>query len=64
MHLRPADRHVPALPGADDPNLVQSNPAWSPDGKYIVFARTAAYTLRIPGSEKKVLLTRKIAPSF
>ncbi len=29
-----------ALPGADDPNLVQSNPVWSPDGKYIVFART------------------------
>lgn len=29
-----------ALPGADDPNPVQSNPTWSPDGKYIVFART------------------------
>jgi hypothetical protein len=28
-----------ALPGADDPNLVQSNPAWSPDGRYLVFAR-------------------------
>ena len=35
-----------ALPGADDPNLVQSNPVWSPDGKYIVFARTKAADLR------------------
>ena len=32
-------RQFRALPGADDPNLVQSNPMWSPDGKYIVFAR-------------------------
>jgi hypothetical protein len=32
-------RQFRALPGADDPNLVQSNPIWSPDGKYIVFAR-------------------------
>ena len=29
-----------ALPGADDPNLIQSNPIWSPDGSDIVFART------------------------
>jgi len=28
-----------ALPGADDENWVQSNPSWSPDGKYIMFAR-------------------------
>jgi Flp pilus assembly protein TadD len=35
-----------ALPGADDPAYVQSNPAWSPDGRYIVFARTKAYQLR------------------
>ena len=32
-----------ALPGADDPNYVQSNPVWSPDGKYIVFARSKTY---------------------
>jgi hypothetical protein len=34
-----------ALPGADDPNLVQSNPVWSPDGRHIVFARTKAADL-------------------
>jgi len=38
-------RQFRALPGADDPNLVQSNPMWSPDGKYIVFARSAAANL-------------------
>jgi len=32
-----------ALPGADDPRYVQSNPAWSPDGQEIVFARSEAY---------------------
>jgi hypothetical protein len=38
-------RQFRALPGADDPNLVQSNPMWSPDGKYIVFARAQAADL-------------------
>lgn len=31
-----------ALPGADDPQFVQTNPVWSPDGEYIVFARARA----------------------
>jgi tetratricopeptide (TPR) repeat protein len=30
------------LPGADDPNLVQASAVWSPDGKYLVFARAGA----------------------
>ena len=30
------------LPGADDPNLVQASAMWSPDGKYLVFARAEA----------------------
>ncbi|MBC8216920.1 MAG: PD40 domain-containing protein, partial [Planctomycetes bacterium] len=34
------------LSGADDPQFVQSNPSWSPDGKYIVFARAKAPDLR------------------
>jgi hypothetical protein len=28
-----------ALPGADDPDYVQTCPAWSPDGEYVVFSR-------------------------
>ena len=31
---------ISALPGADDPEYVQTNATWSPDGKYIVFARS------------------------
>lgn len=46
-----------SLPGADVPGLVQSNPTWSPDGKYIVFAATEAYSLRTPGGPQKVLLS-------
>ncbi len=30
------------LPGADDPNYVQTAAFWSPDGKYLVFSRAAA----------------------
>ncbi len=33
-------RTFSALPGADDPDYVQTNPTWSPDGRYIVFARS------------------------
>ncbi len=34
------ERHP--LPGADDPNYVQTNGVWSPDGEYVVFARAEA----------------------
>jgi tetratricopeptide (TPR) repeat protein len=34
------ERHP--LPGADDPEYVQANGVWSPDGKYIVFIRAKA----------------------
>ena len=33
---------IRALPGADNPNFVQTNGFWSPDGKYLIFARAAA----------------------
>jgi len=35
-------RKLQPLPGADDPNYVQSNAVWSPDGKYLVFSRAVA----------------------
>ena len=53
-----------SLPGADDPQYVQSNPTWSPDGKYIVFARTKAYDLKNTEGKGKVLLTREECREF
>jgi tetratricopeptide (TPR) repeat protein len=35
-------KKVHALPGADDPKLVQTGAVWSPDGKYLVYSRAAA----------------------
>ena len=45
-----------ALPGADDKRFVQSNPAWSPDGKHIVFAKNKADSLRNIGNKVVLLL--------
>jgi tetratricopeptide (TPR) repeat protein len=42
----PASRSFASLPGADDPAFVQSNPAWSPDEKTILFIRAKAYELK------------------
>ncbi|UCD51871.1 MAG: PD40 domain-containing protein, partial [Phycisphaerales bacterium] len=53
-----------ALPGADDPSLVQSNPTWSPDGRHIVFARSCAYNLEHTEGQGKVLLTRAECKEF
>lgn len=53
-----------ALPGADDPQFVQSNPSWSPDGQYIVFARTRAYKLKNISGPRKVLLTPEECKEF
>ncbi len=51
-----------ALPGADDPEMVQSNPTWSPDGKYVVFARSKAYALK--EDRGGVLLTKEECREF
>jgi len=53
-----------ALPGADDPQFVQSNPSWSPDGKYIVFARARAYKLKNVTGPRNVLLTPEQCKEF
>ncbi len=44
-----------ALPGADDPAFVQSNPTWSPDGKWVLFARSGVHPLAV---EKDSVLLR------
>ena len=53
-----------ALPGADDPRLVQSNAVWSPDGQYLVFARSEAYQLENLEDQSKALLTAKECREF
>lgn len=40
------------LPGADDPNYVHTDATWSPDGKYLVFARAKARASHPPGVTK------------
>jgi tetratricopeptide (TPR) repeat protein len=53
-----------ALPGADNPDFVQSNPTWSPDGKYVVFARAPAYDLKDTRGQGRILLTREECKEF
>jgi Tfp pilus assembly protein PilF len=53
-----------SLPGANDPEYVQSNPTWSPDGKYVVFARTRAYQSEALAKASTVLLSEKDVPEF
>lgn len=53
-----------ALPGADDPEYVQSNPSFSPDGKTIVFARSKAHTLKGLKTPDKALLTPEECREF
>ncbi len=52
------------LPGADDPEYVQSNPTWSPDGKSIVFARTKAYRKESIENATSILLNENDVPEF
>ncbi len=63
VHRR-ADGSFAALPGADDPQYVQSNPTWSPDGQSIVFARAKAYQLKSRTAENKLLLTEEDCAEF
>jgi len=56
VYDREADT-LEALPGADDPAYVHGNAVWSPDGKWIVFARSKAHALRRRPGEKTPLLT-------
>lgn len=53
-----------ALPGADDPAYVQSNPTWSPDGQSIVFARTEVYQKASIADANTILLDEHDVPEF
>jgi hypothetical protein len=53
-----------ALPGADDPFYVQSNPSWSPDGKEVVFARAKAYKLPNVAGKNSVIIDQSEVQEF
>lgn len=57
-------RSFKALPGADDPAYVHSNPAWSPDGQTIVFARAKAYDLKYTKNTTTALLRAEDCEEF
>lgn len=50
VYNRATGRREP-LPGADDPKYVQTDGVWSPDGKYIVFARAEAKDPYVDGQQ-------------
>jgi len=43
--------HLQYLPGADDTRFVHANAVWSPDGKYLVFARAQAQDAYAAGAQ-------------
>ena len=53
-----------ALPGADDPQYVQTNAVWSPDGKEIMFARATAYRAERLEQQNSALVDEKDVPEF
>lgn len=53
-----------ALPGAGDRRFVQTNPVWSPDGKWLYFCRAEAAIISETDDEKEVLLTAHLAEPF
>ena len=63
VHDTETGRYFP-LPGADDPEYVQSNPTWSPDGKSVVFARAKAYRKEGIENAPGILLSENDVPEF
>jgi len=53
-----------ALPGASDPKYCQSNPNWTPDGKYLIFARAQAYRSKEIEKYKEAVLPTSVAAEF
>jgi len=53
-----------ALPGADDPYYVQSNPTWSPDGKWVVFTREKGHELKDLKNKHSPVITPEEVKGF
>jgi tetratricopeptide (TPR) repeat protein len=52
------------LPGADDPQYVQTNAVWSPDSKELVFARAKVHHVASVEQQNGALLDQKDVPEF
>ncbi|MGA3082246.1 MAG: tetratricopeptide repeat protein, partial [Terracidiphilus sp.] len=46
------EKKMRPLPGADDPQFVQTSAFWSPDGKYLIYSRAVAKDPFPPGAPK------------
>ncbi|MGA7856330.1 MAG: hypothetical protein WCA11_00270 [Terracidiphilus sp.] len=46
------EKKMRPLPGADDPQFVQTSAFWSPDGKYLIYSRAVARDPSPPGAPK------------
>lgn len=53
-----------ALPGADDPQYVQTNAVWSPDGRELVFARAKAHFADRLEQLNSALVDERDVPEF
>src|SRR5262249_23550572 len=47
-----AEEKLRPLPGADDPEFVQTSAFWSPDGKYLIYSRAKARDPYPTGADK------------
>lgn len=52
------------LPGANDPQYVQSNVTWTPDGKHLVFARARAFPYRLQDDDNFLLDDEEVVQAF
>jgi tetratricopeptide (TPR) repeat protein len=59
-----ANKKINSLPGADNRELCQSNPIWSPDGNTILFTRTTAYRNSKAEQSTEVILPTEYASEF
>jgi len=50
---------IHALPGADNPEFVQANARWTPDEKYVIFARNKAVKLKSKNENKGIILNKE-----
>jgi tetratricopeptide (TPR) repeat protein len=53
-----------SLPGANDPQYCQSNPAWRADGKEIIFARAPYFRIAEVEESKQVIIPTELAQNF